>query len=199
MPSARGAWSEYSLRYGRRPEVTSLLPSYVANRYRPSSDSARVGWLPGRVPVWLLGPRAHRVAEMGRDVAEVRKAMEGAGAAGRAASAPDPSREPRPIAADELLALLERDRCVVVEIHEYAAEPGMPGVRGSVRLPHPACTEAFPGWEDEETVVIVVIVLMMIVIIVLIIQTTNNSDSGNNNHNNNNDNNNRRWSPWWRA
>ena len=64
-PKSRGAWSAYVERYGRRPEVTWLLPSYVADSLQPlkAMPEPKVGWISGRAPVWLFGPKAQRLQE----------------------------------------------------------------------------------------------------------------------------------------
>lgn len=64
----RSAWTRYYQRYGRRAEVTELVPSVCCNLYRPKvtaadGGAARSGWIKGRMPIWLFGPLETRLQE----------------------------------------------------------------------------------------------------------------------------------------
>lgn len=62
----RSAWTQYYQRYGRRAEVTELVPSVCCNLYTPKVTAgarARSGWIKGRMPIWLFGPLETRLQE----------------------------------------------------------------------------------------------------------------------------------------
>ena len=60
----QSSWSEYYRRYGRKPQVTSIVPSVCCNFYSATASS-RSGWISGRMPIWLFGPLQHRQYEVG--------------------------------------------------------------------------------------------------------------------------------------
>ncbi|CAK0884242.1 unnamed protein product, partial [Prorocentrum cordatum] len=135
-PRSGGAWSEYAKRYGRRPEVTWILPAYSADLYRPKTAAACVGWLEGRMPSWLFGPRGLRVEEARAVAEQIGTAM--------ASGKPRPGRdEPKWIEPAELQRLREREACVVVDVRADA-DAAAGRLPGSVALPHPTGTEGFP-------------------------------------------------------
>lgn len=141
-PRGGGAWSEYARRYGRRPDVTWILPSYSADLYSPRTDIACVGWLEGRMPAWLFGPRDIRVEEARATVEQISSAM----APGKRRSGKD---YPKWIDVDELRRMLEGDGCVVVDVRADA-DTASTRIPGSVALPHPTGTEGFPALPDPE-------------------------------------------------
>jgi len=143
-PPHKGAWSEYYIRYGRRPEVTQVLPAYVANSLTPTSPSCRVGWIRGRMPAWLFGPQEHRKAEARRVVEGVRGLMS-------SGKQRDAAMVPRAMEVAECRQLLAEGRCTVIDVRRDAERPmGGRRIPGSVALPHPSLTENFPGLPDEE-------------------------------------------------
>ena len=66
-PRHRSAWAQYYQRYGRRAEVTQLVPSLCCNLYTPKvtagARACRSGWIKGRMPIWLFGPLETRLQE----------------------------------------------------------------------------------------------------------------------------------------
>uniref|UniRef100_A0A7S0B3H3 Uncharacterized protein n=1 Tax=Pyrodinium bahamense TaxID=73915 RepID=A0A7S0B3H3_9DINO len=144
VPPYRGAWSEYYIRYGRCPEVTNILPAYVAANLTPVSRHCRVGWIRGRMPAWLFGPLAHRLTETRRVVDGVHQLMAGLHKL-------DAALRPQTVEVGEFRELLAEGRCTVVDVRADAACP-RDGVRipGGIALPHPALTETFPQLPDEE-------------------------------------------------
>jgi len=145
-PKHRGAWSEYYMRYGRCPEVTSVLPSYVADSLRPVSDICRVGWVAGRMPAWLFGPREHRLFETRRAVEHIRNLFYSARAGNQTVS-----QQPKVVTAPELAVLLSRNHCTIVDVRADALRPrNGKRFRGSVAVPHPALTETFPTLPENE-------------------------------------------------
>lgn len=143
-PAYAGAWSEYYARYGRCPDVTTVLPAYVAASHTPLSESCRVGWIPGRMPAWLFGPRAHREAETLSAIDRVRRLL------ASQEGLPD-SSQPRVIDIRECQELHEKRECTIVDVRRDAQRPanGM-RIAGSLAMPHPSLTETFPSSPDDE-------------------------------------------------
>uniref|UniRef100_A0A7S4VZ89 Rhodanese domain-containing protein n=1 Tax=Alexandrium monilatum TaxID=311494 RepID=A0A7S4VZ89_9DINO len=145
-PAYRGAWSEYYARYGRRPEVTTVLPQYVATSLTPHSETCRVGWIRGRAPAWLFGPRAHREAEALMAVREVRRLV------AKQHELPE-SVQPQSIEVSDCQKLHMEGKCRILDIRRDADTPanGM-RITGSVAMPHPSLTETFPSRPDDELI-----------------------------------------------
>ncbi|CAE8605292.1 unnamed protein product [Polarella glacialis] len=132
--------SAYASRYGRRAEVAD------AGLQPAPGSKVRVGWLPGRMPVWLFGPHQHRVLEA--DI--LKKESAGTGAAGRGRSGQQhQGGSPEPIGSAEVLELLRTGCCAVIDVREQtSSDPSRPAE--SLRLPHPSMTASFPGLPDDE-------------------------------------------------
>ncbi|CAE7511152.1 unnamed protein product, partial [Symbiodinium pilosum] len=159
VPRGRGAWSAYVERYGRRPDVTSLIPSYVADCglvpiSSISGAKARVGWLPGRMPVWLFGPREQRIREAAAEAQKVAERLrkEAAGTFKRAGTIKHRkqqlgSDEPLPIEAAEVAILLQKGEVAVLDVREgdIRSRPA-----GCVPLSHPSETSNFAALPDAE-------------------------------------------------
>lgn len=159
-PRCRGAaWSAYVERYGRRPDVTSLVPSYVADcGLEPISGiggaKAKVGWLPGRMPVWFFGPREHRIREAAAEAGKVAERLrkEAAGTFKRAGTFKHRkqqigSDEPLPIEASEVAILMNKGEVAILDVREgdFASRPA-----GCVPLSHPSQTSNFAALPDAE-------------------------------------------------
>jgi len=154
-PRCRGAaWSAYVERYGRRPDVTSLVPSYVADcGLEPISGiggaKAKVGWLPGRMPVWFFGPRDHRIREAAAEADKVAERLrkEAAGTFKRKQRKQIGSDEPLPIEASEVAILMNKGEVAILDIREgdFASRPA-----GCVPLSHPSETSNFAALPDAE-------------------------------------------------
>ena len=52
------AWSNFYERYERTPELTHLLPPYVARRFEAVPGVGKVGLADGVEPAWTHGPRS---------------------------------------------------------------------------------------------------------------------------------------------
>lgn len=153
-PKSQGAWSAYVERYGRRPDVTWLVPSYVADSgLEPiasiTGNKPKVGWLPGRAPVWLFGPKSQRILEAAAECRKVseRLAKEAAGTYKK--NKKIHSDEPLPIEASEVAVLLYKGSVAVIDVREghLEARPD-----GAVQLPHPSQTSHFAALPDEELI-----------------------------------------------
>jgi len=154
-PKSQGAWSAYVERYGRRPDVTWLIPSYVADSglepitSPPGGKKPKVGWLPGRAPVWLFGPKTQRIQEAAAECRKVseRLAKEAAGTYRK------PKKlqcdEPMPIEAAEVAVLLHKGRVAVIDVREGDCERRPVD---SVDLPHPSMTSHFAALPDDELI-----------------------------------------------
>lgn len=155
-PRGRGAWSEYTMRYGRRPDVTSLLPSYVPDfgGLRPAPGAGpppRVGWLPGRMPAWLFGPRPHRVHEAALEAHRIQEQLQQGTSTSSARRGGNSMRgEPKPIEPREAAAMQREGRCAILDVRTVAGSPGVLRPKGSIPLAHPACTATFPCLPDDE-------------------------------------------------
>lgn len=144
-PKQKAAWSEYYIRYGRKPKVTHILPSYVGASLRPISQDCQIGWLPGRMPAWLFGPRELREMEAQNLVMGVNSFL-------AQQKQLDPLKEPQTITMPDLSAMLGTRSCNLVD-----ARPAIEGstssrehIPTSVFIPHPALTEKLPCLPDDE-------------------------------------------------
>eukprot|EP00435_Cladocopium_sp_Y103_P045191 s1445_g12.t3 len=153
-PKSQGAWSAYVERYGRRPDVTWLVPSYVADSgLEPITSSTgkkpKVGWLPGRAPVWLFGPKSQRILEAAAECRKVseRLAKEAAGTYKKNKKLH--SDEPLPIEASEVAVLLHKGTVAVIDVREGHLDAWPDG---AVHLPHPSQTSHFAALPDEELI-----------------------------------------------
>ncbi|CAK9095252.1 unnamed protein product [Durusdinium trenchii] len=151
-PKSQGAWSAYVERYGRRPDVTWLIPSYVADGLEPAPSAGitpKVGWLPGRMPVWLFGPKSQRIQEAAAESRKIseRLAKEAAGTYRRNKNHAPGTEEPLPIEASEVGILLCKGNIAVIDVREGEcfSRPA-----NCIELPHPSKTNHFAALPDDE-------------------------------------------------
>mmetsp|Transcript_46147 Transcript_46147/g.137940 ORF Transcript_46147/g.137940 Transcript_46147/m.137940 type:complete len:625 (-) Transcript_46147:61-1935(-) len=159
-PKRRSAWSDYYTRYGRRPEVTNVVPSVVADAsgLAPAAKNCQGGFLAGRAPIWMFGPLEHRLMEAQKDLETLHHRLATEAAAepkAKGAKDGDSRDEPRVVRSIAAKKLLSQGRCVFVDVREDAEAPrGGCRIAGSVALPHPAKTHALAGLPDEELLVL---------------------------------------------
>ncbi|CAJ1358425.1 unnamed protein product [Effrenium voratum] len=139
----RSAWSEYYRRYGRCPEVTATVPSVCSNIYTPKAGSAS-GWIRGRMPIWLFGPKSCRLREAQQVIDEVRSTTGWAQREKPRKLQRSSSGRPKEIDAEDAARLLQQDSHVFVDIRSEG------GCASAISLPHPAETEALAAREEED-------------------------------------------------
>eukprot|EP00435_Cladocopium_sp_Y103_P015782 s551_g3.t2 len=151
-PRHRSAWTQYYQRYGRRAEVTELVPSVCCNLYTPKVTAAcRSGWIKGRMPIWLFGPLETRLQEAQMVIREVHE-ITGWDVRGKNAKAleklPRSSQgEPRSVEASQAIGWHKEASYTFIDVRNQGDHGCIPG---AISLPHPEATETLASLEDDE-------------------------------------------------
>lgn len=149
----RSAWTQYYQRYGRRAEVTELVPSVCCNLYTPKVTAgarARSGWIKGRMPIWLFGPLETRLQEAQMVTREVNE-ITGWDVRGKNVKAleklPRSSQgEPRSVEASQAIGWHKEASYTFIDVRNQ----GNGCIPGAISLPHPEATETLASLEDDE-------------------------------------------------
>lgn len=140
------------MRYGRRPDVTWVLPWYSAEQYRPRGPNARVGWLEGRAPAWLLGPRVYREERASAHATKVAEMLARQPAAGGRSPGSQKVNEPQWVEARAVFDTRMSSGCTIIDVRAQSRRHDVHSIPGSIALPFPNDVKGFPCLPDDEAI-----------------------------------------------